>query len=118
MNKLKIGTRLNLAFGTILVLLIVITYIGWSSLASVRARMDAVVNENNSKIALSNRMLLDLNLIARSARNYIIYTDKEMQTTMRGRIEGAGKSFAANSERLGALVATEKAKALYADIAT
>ncbi|MBV7534854.1 MCP four helix bundle domain-containing protein [Duganella sp. sic0402] len=118
MNNFKIGTRLNLAFGAVLVLLIVIAGIGWSSLSSNKARMDVVVNENNTKIALSNTMLLELNLIARSARNYILYADKDMQAKMQGRIEGAQKNFLASSEKLGTLVRTEKARQLYADIKT
>jgi methyl-accepting chemotaxis protein len=116
MNKLKIGARLNLAFGGVLLLLLVIAYIGWSSLSATKARMDVVVNENNVKIALSNSMLLELNLIARSARNYILYTDKEVQTRMRGRIDSAQASFGTDAGRLGALVRSEKAKQLYADI--
>ena len=118
MNNLKIGARLNLAFGGVLLLLIVIAYIGWSSLSATKARMDVVVNENNVKIALSNSMLLELNLIARSARNYIIYTDKETQARMRGRIDTAQTKFNASSERLGSLVRSEKAKQLYAEIKT
>ena len=118
MNKLKIGARLNLAFGAMLLLLIGIAYIGWSSLASIKARMDVVVNDNNTKIALGNHMLMDLNLIARSARNYIIYTDKAVQAKMQARIEGAAKSFNASSEQLGALVRSAKARELYAEIKT
>ena len=87
MNNLKIGTRLNIAFGAMLALLVIIAYIGWSSLSATKARMDTVVNENNAKIALSNRMLLDLNLIARSARNYILYTDKDVQAKMVARMD-------------------------------
>jgi methyl-accepting chemotaxis protein len=116
MNNLKIGMRLNLAFGAVLVLLILVAYIGWSSLASTKARMDIVVDENNAKIALSNSMLMELNLIARSARNYILYPDKAVQARMQGRIEGAQKNFLASSERLGTLVRSEKGKQLYADI--
>jgi methyl-accepting chemotaxis protein len=116
MNNLKIGTRLNIAFGAMLALLVIIAYIGWSSLSATKARMDTVVNENNAKIALSNRMLLDLNLIARSARNYILYTDKDVQAKMVARMDGAEKSFNASFEQLGTLVRSVKARQLHADI--
>jgi methyl-accepting chemotaxis protein len=116
MNNLKIGARLNLAFGGMLVLLILIACIGWSSLSATKARMDIVVNENNAKISLSNSMLAELNLVARSARNYILYTDRETQSRMQGRIETAEKKFNASAERLGTLVRSEKAKQLYAEI--
>ncbi|MFS2134521.1 methyl-accepting chemotaxis protein [Duganella sp. Dugasp56] len=118
MNNLKIGTRLNIAFGAMLALLVIIAYIGWSSLSTTKARMDTVVNENNAKIALSNRMLMDLNLIARSARNFILYTDKDVQAKMVTRIDGAEKSFNASVEQLGTLVRSVKARQLHADIKT
>ncbi|WP_202424255.1 methyl-accepting chemotaxis protein [Duganella levis] len=116
MNNLKIGTRLQLAFGAMLVLLLVIAYIGWSALADTNKRMDIVVNENNTKIALSNSMLTELNLIARSARNYILYADKETQAKMQGRIEGAQKNFGVSMERLGTLVHGERGKEVYAQL--
>jgi methyl-accepting chemotaxis protein len=116
MNNLKIGARLQLAFGAMLVLLLVIAYIGWSALADTNKRMDIVVNENNTKIALSNSMLTELNLIARSARNYILYADKETQAKMQGRIEGAQKNFGVSMERLGTLVHGERGKEVYAQL--
>nr|WP_315394036.1 methyl-accepting chemotaxis protein [uncultured Duganella sp.] len=116
MNKLKIGTRLSGAFATILLMLIAVAYIGWSALASTRERIDVVVNENNVKIALSNRMLLDLNLVARSARNYILYQDPTIQAAMRKRIDDAGQRYADNAGQLGTLVRSEKAKQLFAEI--
>jgi methyl-accepting chemotaxis protein len=118
MNNLRIGTRLQLAFGAVLALLLVIAYIGWSALADTKARMDVVVNENNTKIALSNSMLSELNLIARSARNYILYPDKEMQVKMQARIDGAQKNFSASVERLGTLIQGERGKQVYAQLQT
>ena len=118
MNNFKIGTRLNVAFGSILLLLIAITSIGWSSLSATKTSMDVVVYENNTKIALSNKMLLDLNLVARSVRNYILYKDKEKLATMLERIDRGTKGFSTNVEKLGVLVKSEQAKKIYADIQT
>ncbi|WP_426193673.1 methyl-accepting chemotaxis protein [Massilia sp. DWR3-1-1] len=118
MNKLNIGTRLQLAFGAMLLILIGIAGFGWSSLAATKARMDVVVNENNLKIALSNRALLDLNLITRSTRNYILYKDPAVLLTMRGRIDTARKNIEANLARLATQVSSEKAIALFAVIKT
>ncbi|NYE60013.1 methyl-accepting chemotaxis protein [Duganella sp. 1224] len=118
MNNLRIGARLQLAFGAVLALLLVIAYIGWSSLADTKARMDVVVNENNTKIALSHAMLSELNLIARSARNIILYTDQQTQAKMQARIDGAQKNFNASMARLGTLIRTERAQQVYAQLRT
>ncbi|MGV7206505.1 methyl-accepting chemotaxis protein [Oxalobacteraceae bacterium A2-2] len=116
MNNLKIGVRLRLAFGAMLVLLVVIACIGWKGLAVSKASMDDVVNDNNTKIALSNNMLAELNQIARATRNYIIYTDKETQARMQNRIEAAHKKFNASMERLGTLVRSERARQIQSQL--
>jgi len=118
MNNFKIGSRLAVAFGAILVMLLAIAGIGWSALASDRVAMEDVVNDNNVKIALANHMQLDLNLIARSVRNYIIYTDKDVQRVMRGRIESGSKSFLDSMQKVGTMVDTDNGKALFAEIKT
>ncbi|TFW20975.1 methyl-accepting chemotaxis protein [Duganella callida] len=118
MNKLKIGARLNLAFGGVLLLLILIACVGWTSLSAIKARMDVVVNENNTKIALSNSMLTQLNLLTRAVRNYIIYTDPAVQADMRARIGDADRKFNASFERLGTLVRSVRAREIYAGLQT
>ncbi|MYM80974.1 HAMP domain-containing protein [Duganella sp. FT50W] len=118
MNNLKIGVRLRLAFGAMLALLLVIAYIGWSALAEARLRMDVVVNENNAKIKLSNTLQSELNLVARSVRNYILYPDPEMRGKMQRRIDGAQKNFNASMERLGALIGDQQGKQLYGQLQT
>ena len=118
MNRFNIGARLTAAFASIVILLLIVAGIGWKSLSSNAERMDDIVNDNNVKIAVSNRLLLDLNLLARSARNYIIYSDKETQTRMRGRIEGATKTFTEGMDKLGSMVTSADAKALYGEIKT
>lgn len=42
--NLKLGTRLGLAFGLILVLLAVVAYVGISRLATINSALDAVLS--------------------------------------------------------------------------
>ncbi|MET0265744.1 MAG: methyl-accepting chemotaxis protein [Duganella sp.] len=116
MNRFKIGTRLMAAFSVIVLLLLIIAAIGWSGLTSNRERMEDIVYDNNIKIAVSNRMLLDLNLIARSVRNYLIYTDQEMQTRMRDRIDGASKRFVEDFAQLEKISTSARGRELMAAI--
>src|SRR5665647_3836692 len=97
-GNLKIGTRLGLAFGTVLLLLAGIAYISWSSLAATKAQVDKITNENNVRIALANKMQGNINLVARSVRNYILYTDKAERQKEVERIAAARKDFNASSE--------------------
>jgi hypothetical protein len=53
-TNLRIGTRLGMAFAALLLMLMGVAYVGWSSLASAKARIDLITQENNVKIALAN----------------------------------------------------------------
>ncbi|MDC8760369.1 methyl-accepting chemotaxis protein [Janthinobacterium fluminis] len=114
--NLKIGTRLALAFGALLLMMVMIAYIGWSALAATKAGIDTITDENNVKIALANKMEGNLNRMARAVRNYILYTDKDSRRTMLARLAEARKGSDEASDTLGGLVRTDKAKQLFAEI--
>jgi methyl-accepting chemotaxis protein len=115
-KNLKIGTRLGLAFGVLVLLLVGIAWTGWSSLAKTKANMDIVINENAVKIKLSNDMRQALNVVARGVRNYILYPDLQLRKTMARRIEEGHKVTSDAYEKLGPLLRSAKDKEFYAEI--
>ncbi|WP_394780391.1 methyl-accepting chemotaxis protein [Undibacterium sp.] len=115
-NNIKIGPRLGLAFGAILILLLAVAYSGWHSLADAKKNIDIITRENNVKISLANNLRGDLNLVARSVRNYIIYQDPETRQKMLGRITGANKDYDESSDKIGALISTDKARQIFASL--
>ncbi len=111
-RDMKIGMRLALSFGVMLVLLVAVAIIGISRLADLAAGTDKIVHDRYPKTVDANAVLLHLNRIARYTRNAVIMDNadqikKELDgvTESRGVIER-------NLEKLERTVSTEKGKEL------
>ncbi len=120
-TNLKVAVRLGLAFGVILFFLTCIAYIGLSALTSAKARLDVMTNENNAETMLANRIRGDLDIVARSVYNYILYSDNSMRKTLLKRIADARKDMDDSYDRLGEIVRkeeSEKAEQLFSEMIT
>ena len=115
-GNIKIGTRLGLAFGILLLVLTAIAWSGWNSMARTKAHIDEILNENAVKIDAANDMRQGLNVVARAVRNYILYTDKDVQKKYLGTLKGGVADIDEATQRLGRLVRTDKARQLFAEI--
>jgi methyl-accepting chemotaxis protein len=112
----KIGTRLGASFAIVLIMLAWVAYFGISQMSAIKGDFDQVVNESNVKIALANEARGDLNIVARSLRNLLLYPDPQEQVIMKNRILEARKHYDESSEKLQALVKSEAAKKSMAEI--
>ena len=117
-NNLKIGSRLGASFAFLLVMLALVASFGISRMADTKGAFDQVVNERNVKIALANKAMLDLNVIARSLHNVILFSDPKEQAEMKNRIAEARKRYDDGSDQLKSLIKSETGKKLLADIET
>ena len=115
--NLKIGTRLAGAFTALLLLLLVVAYIGWSSLAVTKKNIDVILNENIQKIDAATDLQRELNMCARAVRNYILFS-ADKKKAMRERLNQAGQNMVEPVERLQRLVVTEQGHQLATDIAS
>ena len=115
-NDRKIGTRLALGFGLVLILTVTLAIIGIMNMAAIKKDFNTVVKANNVKIAMANGMRGNLNIVARSVRNLIIQTDAAFQQKQKDRIAEARKTSDELTSKLSALVVTEKAKKLMDEI--
>ena len=108
--------RLGIAFGTLLLLLTMVAYIGWTSLNHVKMQVDVIVHEHNAAVNAASDMRGSLNIVARAVRNYIIYSDKNLKQTQLERIENARKDYDEAFKKLDTLIHDEKSRSLYAEI--
>ena len=114
--NLKIGARLTAGFATIFLFLIVITLTGWSSLAQTKQNADIIVHERNVKMKLANDMRMEMNILARAIRNYLIYSEKDMLALQAKRISDANKNFDDDVEKTIPLLRSEETKKAMAEI--
>ena len=117
-NNLKIGSRLGASFAFLLVMLALVASFGISRMADTKGAFDQVVNERNVKIALANKAMLDLNVIARSLHNVILFSDPKEQAEMKNRMAEARKRYDDGNDQLKSLIKSETGKKLLADIET
>jgi len=115
-KNLRIALKLGMGFGTVLVLLAIVAFIGITRLASVQANFELAVNENAVKIKLANDMIDQQNIIARSVRNIILLEDVADMKKEEERIRDARATYKEADDKLDKLLKTEAAKKIMADI--
>ncbi|MYM26174.1 methyl-accepting chemotaxis protein [Duganella sp. FT135W] len=92
LNNLKVGTRLGLGFGAVLVVLAITIALSIYSQAKLAANTDGIVHETYPKVLQAQKIMNHNNKIARSLRNALLIRDeakaaKEMATVMEKRQE-------------------------------
>ncbi len=75
--KLKIGPRLALSYGTIIVLLVAMTLVGIDKLRILSETTNDALNDKYPKTIVVNEVINDLGVIARAMRNTLILSDPE-----------------------------------------
>jgi len=108
----KIGARLSIGFGFLVLLLVSMAVLGITRLSGLNEQMDEVINDKYPKTVLANDIIKNVNVIARSSRNVLLMTDadevgKEMQT-----IRTASDNTRTTLEKLDSLITGDKGRAL------
>ncbi len=112
----KIGARLSIGFGFLVLLLVSMAVLGIARLSALNEQMDEVINDKYPKTVLANDIIKNVNVIARSSRNVLLMTDanevnKEMQT-----IRAASDGTRTTLEKLDGLIKSDKGRALMKSI--
>ena len=100
LNNMKIGTRLTLAFGLILVLLLINGGMSYRVIAQLSGQVNVLVNDRMPKTELANNIIDNINIIARALRNLIIDPSKETTQSELQRIEKARETIGSHIETL------------------
>src|SRR5471032_3001796 len=114
LRQLKISTYLGLSFGFIVVLLIGAIFLGISRLGAINDLNNVVIQDRYPKVVLTYKWIGDVNLIARSLRNAIIFTDPKTVNQELERIATADGRIAENVKKLQDIVRNQKGKDLLA----
>ncbi len=117
LKDVKIGTRLGLAFGLVLLITIVSAALTLSKLADIQDNLRDIIQDNNLKVRLSNEMAESTHVIARVMRTIILVKEKDLKEQRRKSIVNARDTYNKLWSELEKLPASEDGKALRAKIA-
>jgi methyl-accepting chemotaxis protein len=115
--NLKVGTRLSLGFGLVLMLLLLVALLGVFNMSTIHAKLERIVKENVVKTEMVGIMSEAVHVVARVARTVVLLDD---QAVIRAEIAKAEQQRAAYNkavEVLAGMSTTPKGTAIRARIA-
>ena len=109
-KNLKIGIRLGLGFGLVLVLLTVISVMSYTRLGTLNESVNDMVNDKFPKTVLANDVIDQINVVARAIRNAALVKRPEDVARELDRIAEARKKISEGFNKLDKLVISEDGK--------
>jgi methyl-accepting chemotaxis protein len=113
---LKLGTKLGLGFGVVLILLGIVTLIGITRLSQVTSHLEDLATNKMPKMDWANDLSDSINLVARAVRNIALSNDQEVNKQDKARIDKARATFAEDFDKLEKSVVSARGKELLARI--
>ncbi|EGW22882.1 HAMP domain-containing methyl-accepting chemotaxis protein [Methylobacter tundripaludum] len=111
-KNMKVGMRLGLGFGVVLLLMITVIYSGISAMSSQNDKMDQIVNENAYKTALSNTMSENVHIVSRILRTITLLDDQAAMQVEKAKMDKARAAYNKAWDDLEKTPASEKGKAI------
>ena len=110
--NMKIGTRLGIGFGMLVLLMAAISFIGITRLGTVNNSLGDIVEDKWPKAQLANAITAGTNEIAIAMRNMLLTTDKSQEQKEIDRVMAARKLIGEKIDRLTQIVTTPRGKEL------
>jgi methyl-accepting chemotaxis protein len=110
-TNMKVGTRLTLGFGAVIVLMIIIAILGITNMRSVASDLKDIVTDKFPKTVLANDIIDNINIIERAMRNTLILKDKAAIDKELERIQNSRKTIKEKFDKLEAVIKDEAGKA-------
>ena len=114
--KLKLGTKLALGFGVVLVLLAAIIGLSVNRITLLNVSVEDLVNNKSPKVYWAFEMKEAISIIARSVRNIAISNDHAFMEAEKARINKERKDFGESLAKLEKAVESAKGKEILARI--
>jgi methyl-accepting chemotaxis protein len=115
-KNMKIGMRLALGFGLLLVLMVASIVVGMQRMSDINERLDGIVNDNNVKLGLAVEMRGVVRNIATAVRNVVLLEEKADMDVEVKRIHDQRAKYTEALEKMSSMVKSEKGKAIMAKI--
>ena len=115
-SDFKIGTRLALAFGAVVLLSLASAGLALNKLSSIEANLEDVIKDNNVRIRLNNDMSSSVHVTARVIRTIVLLEDKSDMEREMAKVTKAREAYAKAWESLQKFPASDTGKANRAKI--
>ena len=115
-ENMKIGTKLAGAFGFVLLMLFAITAISMLRITDLTTTTAMITDDRMPKIEMSNELMQNNLFIARSLRNIVLTTDKNIEKEQLAAIANARQRNGELLEMLRPMVTSEKGKELFGKV--
>ena len=111
-KNLRLGIRIGAAFAVLLALLVVITGISLTRVATLNQSIRVMVEEDFPKTVLANDIVDEINVVARALRNALLVKTPEEIKRELDRVVESRKTILDRLEKLDKLVKSDKGKDL------
>ncbi|HEX7986770.1 MAG TPA: methyl-accepting chemotaxis protein [Duganella sp.] len=113
-TNLKIGTRLGIGFGVVILLLLVVAFIAVSRINLINDKTDEILKDRYAKVILAKNIQSEVNLQARYLRNAIIGADDpaEVKSSL-AKLDAAVKANSEHLAKLKSMLNTDKGNELF-----
>ena len=111
MASMKVGTKLGLGFGAVIVLLIVVAILGITNMRSVQGQLEDIVNDEFPKTVEANNIIDGINKIGVFMRDSMLVTGQENVEKELAGVDENRKFIKDNLEKLEKAITSEKGKA-------
>jgi len=115
-RDMKIGTRLGMGFGLVLVLLVVLTLVGNRSMGKIHNDLKQIYNINFISMELAYDMLDSMAVISRETRTILLLEDFDAKQESINKIEAARSKYNRDFAELKKMDTTTEGKALLANV--
>lgn len=118
LKKLKISTKIFLAFSIVLALLIILSSVSILKLNQLKSSLYKINNVYNRRVQLANDMKNDIFTIKTSTRNIMVTTDTDYMNKQKSIIDNTKKAYDKNKKALKNLTDTDNGKTLLSKLET
>ena len=116
LNRMRLSSRLGLAFGLLLLLSLLSSALSLYKLTQVQANLEDVVLDNNVKIDLSQQMSAATHVTARVVRTITLLHDEQAKNSEQQKIVAAREAYDKARSALEKFPASEKGRTMRAAI--
>ncbi len=115
-NNMKVSTRLALGFGSLILLLLIISGTALLRVAEIVTDTGLVVNDRMPKVTMSDEVSQNILIIARSTRNIILSNNKQFEKQQLEIIASTRKHNGEILEKIEGMLSSEKGKQMFAEV--